>query len=85
VVGGIDYRVSIYPFDVAMYAWDGAGFLQSDAVTSSLLYTLKAEENGEIHCYNLQNLNGMSWTVAAWANYLHTGSRHNKKVHIGSH
>ena len=80
VVGGIDYRVSIYPFDVAMYAWDGAGFLQSDAVTSSLLYTLKAEENGDIQCYNLQNLNGMSWTVAAWANYLYTGSRPFLKV-----
>lgn len=74
ITGGMDYPGGIFPFDVAMYAWDGAGFLQSDAVTSSLLYTLKMEEDGNIQCYNLQHLNGMSWTVAAWENYLYTGS-----------
>jgi hypothetical protein len=84
LMGGIDYPGSIFPFDVAMYAWDGAGFLQSDAVTSSLLYTLKMEKDGNIHCYNLQNLTGMSWTVAAWENYLYTGSRPFLKIALAA-
>ncbi|MDA1120918.1 MAG: hypothetical protein O2887_10595 [Bacteroidetes bacterium] len=82
--GGIDYPGTIFPFDVAMYAWDGAGFLQSDAATSSLLYTLKMEKDGNIQCYNLQNLTGMSWTVAAWANYLYTGSRPFLKIALAA-
>lgn len=72
LTGGIDYPGNIFLFDAAMYAWDGAGFLQPDAVTSSLFATLSMDKDRSIRCYDA--IGGMSWSVGAWANYLHTGS-----------
>jgi hypothetical protein len=52
LTGGIDYPGNIFPFDAAMYAWDGSGFLQPDAVTSSLFATLSMEKDRSIRCYD---------------------------------
>ncbi len=68
---GLDYLM-IDLLESGWFAWDGAGFLQSDAVTSTLFYSLTMDNDRSIQCYD--KIGGMCWTVGAWENYLYTGS-----------
>lgn len=71
---GLDYGV--FQTDTGMHAWDGAGFLQSDATTGALLATLKLGKDGRLlcGCEGTQSW-GLTWTIGAWSHYLITGNR----------
>jgi len=72
LVAGLDY--GLYQFDVMMHAWDGAGFLQPDALTGALLATLVMAEDGSIRSVG-DDITGFGWTIGAWSHYLCTGNR----------
>jgi hypothetical protein len=77
---GLDYPW-LFQTDTGMHAWDGAGFLQSDAMTGALLATLKPDKEGNLlcSCEGTQSW-GLTWTIGAWSQYLITGNRPFLKV-----
>lgn len=76
---GLDYGV--FQTDTGMHAWDGAGFLQSDATTGALLATLQLGKDGRLlcGCEGTQSW-GLTWTIGSWSHYLITGNRPFLKV-----
>ena len=80
---GLDYGV--YQYDSGMHAWDGAGFLQSDAMTGALLATLKVGEDRSIRCgCGGSESWGFTWAIGAWSHYLYTGNRPFLKVALAA-
>jgi len=81
---GLDYPW-LFQFDTGMHAWDGAGFLQSEAMTGALLATLKSDKEGNLLCgFHGSMPWGLTWTVGAWSHYLITGNQPFLKVVLAS-
>ncbi len=77
---GLDYPW-LFQTDTGMHAWDGAGFLQSEAMTGALLATLKLDKDGDLLCGCGGSMSwGLTWTIGAWSHYLITGDRPFLKV-----
>ena len=77
---GLDYPW-LFQTDTGMHAWDGAGFLQSEAMTGALLGTLKPDKEGNLLCGCGGSMSwGLTWSIGAWSHYLITGDRPFLKV-----
>lgn len=83
LAAGLDYGV--FQTDTGMHAWDGAGFLQPEAMTGALLATLKLDKDGRLlcGCEGTQSW-GLTWTIGAWSHYLITGNRPFLKVALSA-
>ena len=79
---GLDYV--LFQYDTGIHAWDGTGFLQSEAMTGGLLATLLLDKDGGLLCGRGGSIEGMLWTVGAWSHYLITGSRPFLKVALSA-
>jgi hypothetical protein len=77
LIAGLDY--GIYQFDIMMQAWDGASFLEPDALKATLLATLVMDKERNIRSGDFITGSG-GWALGAWSHYLCTGDRPFLKV-----
>jgi hypothetical protein len=81
LAAGLDYGIS--PIDAAMDSWNGASFLQPEAMKGALLTSLVPDEDGTLRCggpyYEI-----LTWTFGAWEHYLATGDRPFLKVALSA-
>lgn len=80
LIAGLDY--GMYQCDAMMHSWDGAGFLQPEAVTGAMFATLVMEQDGSLR--NGDFITGLGWTIGAWNHYLVTGNRPFLKVALAA-
>jgi hypothetical protein len=81
LAAGLDYGIS--PIDAAIDSWNGASFLQPEAMKGALLTSLVLDDDGTLRCggpyYEI-----LTWTFGAWEHYVATGDRAFLKVALSA-